>query len=292
MRIACVLALLLLVLPWVVTGCARSKPTAVEERAEAPEPSAAKPSVDATVARDTGDETRYEGAWGLVTSSIVLEADGTGRMESAYLGAEEAAVTWREEGDHIVISREGREMTAQLTADGSCLALSEDGTGMGFVCVRLAPAVREEMVEAAKLDAPAFEQARAEAKQASCLSNVKQLALALHMYAVDYDRQYPRPGAKWNEVTYPYVKNESIYQCPSDPEAPSYQFNPELAGRRLSAVTQPSQSIALFESDDGKKVAYRHNGGANYGFGDGHCRWLEKGAEKADDLIWKPAKAR
>ncbi len=292
MRIACVVALLLVVVLWSVTGCARTKPTGVEERAEAPEPSAAEPSADATVARDTGDETGYEGTWGLVTSSIVLEADGTGRMESAYLGAEEAAVTWREEGDHIVISRGGREMTAQLTADGSCLALSEDDTGMGFVCVRLDPAVRDEMAQAAKLDGPAFERAKVKSEQARCLSNVKQLALALHMYAVDYDQQYPRPGAKWNEVTYPYVKNESIYQCPSDPEAPSYQFNPELAGLRLSAVTQPAQSIALFESDDGKTVAYRHNDGANYGFGDGHCKWLKKGAEKADDLVWKPARAR
>lgn len=292
MRMVFVVALLLVVLSWAATGCARSKPAGVGEQAEAPQPGSAKPSAAATVARDTGDEAGYEGAWGMVISAIVLEADGTGRMEAAYPDAEEATVTWRREEDHIVISRAGREMTAQLTADGSCLALAEDDTGMGFVCVRLDPAVREEMVEAAKLDAPAMERAKVKSEQARCLSNVKQLTLALMMYAADYDRQYPPPGADWEGVTFPYVKSQTIYRCPSDPEEPSYQFNPDLAGLRLDAVTQPAQSITLFESDDGKKVAYRHNDGANYGFGDGHCKWFMKGAEKAGDLIWRPGEAR
>ena len=93
MRIACLVALPLVVLLWAVTGCARTKPEGVEVQAEAPQPNAAKPSADAAVAGDTGGETGYEGAWGMVMSSIVLEPDGTGRMESAYVGGEEAART-------------------------------------------------------------------------------------------------------------------------------------------------------------------------------------------------------
>ncbi len=74
---------------------------------------------------------------------------------------------------------------------------------------------------------PVFAQAREKARQASCQSNLKQLALAMLMYAQDYDEHMaPRaicttnpPGAprmSWALLILPYVKNTQIYQCPSD----------------------------------------------------------------------------
>ena len=39
---------------------------------------------------------------------------------------------------------------------------------------------------------PVFAQARAAARQTSCLSNVKQTALGAMMYSQDYDEMYPR----------------------------------------------------------------------------------------------------
>src|SRR5436189_3665924 len=42
---------------------------------------------------------------------------------------------------------------------------------------------------------PVFAQAREKARQASCLSNVKQLGLALAMYAQDNDEMFPRAMA-------------------------------------------------------------------------------------------------
>ena len=38
---------------------------------------------------------------------------------------------------------------------------------------------------------PVFAQARGKARQASCLSNLKQIGLATMMYAQDYDELYP-----------------------------------------------------------------------------------------------------
>src|ERR1700738_4569812 len=38
---------------------------------------------------------------------------------------------------------------------------------------------------------PVFAQARAKARQAACLSNLKQIGYALHMYLQDYDEQMP-----------------------------------------------------------------------------------------------------
>ena len=38
---------------------------------------------------------------------------------------------------------------------------------------------------------PVFSRARAKARQAACLSNMKQIALASQMYATDYDEMVP-----------------------------------------------------------------------------------------------------
>jgi prepilin-type N-terminal cleavage/methylation domain-containing protein/prepilin-type processing-associated H-X9-DG protein len=91
---------------------------------------------------------------------------------------------------------------------------------------------------------PVFAQARAKARQASCLSNVKQTGLAAMMYAQDYDETLPEtgwdgpcssptPGANGYYTVHddyfsgvfsfpmasaPYIKNWQIFQCPSDPD--------------------------------------------------------------------------
>jgi len=76
---------------------------------------------------------------------------------------------------------------------------------------------------------PVFAQARAKAKQASCLSNMKQIGLGLMMYAEDYDQTLPSSyyylnGASsgggymhWSGMIMPYVKNEKLFVCPESP---------------------------------------------------------------------------
>jgi prepilin-type N-terminal cleavage/methylation domain-containing protein/prepilin-type processing-associated H-X9-DG protein len=89
---------------------------------------------------------------------------------------------------------------------------------------------------------PVFAQAREKARQASCLSNLKQMGLATVMYAQDYDETYPvylmyatgqgplpsppppyRAAVSgpecyaglWCNLIYPYTKNKGVYKCPS-----------------------------------------------------------------------------
>jgi prepilin-type N-terminal cleavage/methylation domain-containing protein/prepilin-type processing-associated H-X9-DG protein len=68
---------------------------------------------------------------------------------------------------------------------------------------------------------PVFARAREKARQTSCLANAKELLLALHMYAQDYDglmcpfTTTGTGGMRWAQLIYPYVKNEQIYYCPS-----------------------------------------------------------------------------
>ena len=95
---------------------------------------------------------------------------------------------------------------------------------------------------------PVFAQARAKARGASCLSNVKQLALGFTMYAQDYDESFPQwqwdknynPGGNpnvnngktvWFNAIYPYVKNAQVYTCPDT----NYHIN-------LSADSNPGDN--------------------------------------------------
>jgi len=67
---------------------------------------------------------------------------------------------------------------------------------------------------------PVFAQARESARKATCLANVKQIALAVLMYTQDYDETLPTSytGGVIGEATYycqPYMKSYGILYCPS-----------------------------------------------------------------------------
>ena len=68
---------------------------------------------------------------------------------------------------------------------------------------------------------PVFAQAREKARQASCLSNLKQLSTAVMMYTQDSDETFPIGvqddwNNSWPVKVQPYVKNLGVFRCPSD----------------------------------------------------------------------------
>ena len=78
---------------------------------------------------------------------------------------------------------------------------------------------------------PAFARARENARRASCLSNQKQIGLAVMQYLQDYDDHYmhqhenagpgdPNPDYFWFDPLQPYIKSEQIFRCPSMSESP------------------------------------------------------------------------
>jgi len=87
---------------------------------------------------------------------------------------------------------------------------------------------------------PVFAQARDKARQAACLSNCKQIGLAVSMYVQDYDETFfwqkawdeqANMGAgewgasyntyvRWPFAHAPYLKNTAVYKCPSDKGSP------------------------------------------------------------------------
>lgn len=99
---------------------------------------------------------------------------------------------------------------------------------------------------------PVFSRAREQARKSVCMSNAKQIATALMMYAQDWDETlpvwnfpcafgagYPFGPLMWTEQLYPYIKNWKIYSCPSATQTsgvwPSCCY-PILAGRSNNAL--------------------------------------------------------
>jgi len=71
---------------------------------------------------------------------------------------------------------------------------------------------------------PVFGSVRDKARQTSCLSNTKQIAIGLHMYIQDYDELLPvwsfvNPAGttsySWEWALFPYIKSRQVYVCPS-----------------------------------------------------------------------------
>jgi prepilin-type N-terminal cleavage/methylation domain-containing protein len=79
---------------------------------------------------------------------------------------------------------------------------------------------------------PVFARAREKARQAACLSNTKELAVAVHSYMQDWDNcypstnRYPTPLPAWDNtygygfwmwLLQPYLKTYDVFRCPSAP---------------------------------------------------------------------------
>jgi prepilin-type N-terminal cleavage/methylation domain-containing protein/prepilin-type processing-associated H-X9-DG protein len=173
---------------------------------------------------------------------------------------------------------------------------------------------------------PVFAKAREKARQTSCLSNNKQFALAIMMYSQDYDEMFP-PSTNWAgavglgetvaDMVMPYIKNQQIMLCPSDPAGSvqvgamaaaagitlvpgavrnmSYSVNisvfPDIIQNipgynnitSLGQVNHPAQCPATWDgiwdtSHNPSSPVFRHNEGANFSFLDGHAKWVRIGA--------------
>ncbi|MFQ6098707.1 MAG: DUF1559 domain-containing protein [Armatimonadota bacterium] len=142
---------------------------------------------------------------------------------------------------------------------------------------------------------PVFARAREKARQASCASNLKQIALAMLMYAQDYDERMATraivagPGnirMAWGMQIYPYIKNLQIFRCPSDgsPHADpyddeafapgghiyySYGHNCRALGtgygsspfaRMLAQFTRPAETYMVLDHDNACAKASRSCG--------------------------------
>ena len=92
-------------------------------------------------------------------------------------------------------------------------------------------------------------------RRSACMSNLKQLGLGLTQYAQDSDEVLPSgvnaAGNGWAGAIYPFIKNTSVYHCPSDPlKEPyiSYAENQNIVKQKLMDFTNPTDTIAFYET--------------------------------------------
>ena len=112
---------------------------------------------------------------------------------------------------------------------------------------------------------PVFAQVREKARQISCVSNEKQLGLALMQYTQDNDEKNPNgvnyyfPGGNgWAGQIYPYVKSVNVYRCPNDvnvnaPSSFAYNSNNTIPNGstvdsyNIASYNSPSKTVLLAE---------------------------------------------
>ncbi len=118
---------------------------------------------------------------------------------------------------------------------------------------------------------PVFAKAREKARQASCQSNLKQIALAMLMYLQDWDERFPFevycnvpgfPNMCWdrymvyfggNGFIMPYIKNQDIWNCPSQSDKgwnkdPAYGWNKHLRLKKDADLSQPARIVMFADS--------------------------------------------
>lgn len=101
----------------------------------------------------------------------------------------------------------------------------------------------------AGLTVPALARAKQKAQTINCVNNMKQLGLAVKIYALNHNDQLP-PAATWCDAIQTNVGSAKVFACPSEPGSRcSYAFNVKLDGKKQSEVDP--QTVLLFESDAG-----------------------------------------
>jgi len=176
---------------------------------------------------------------------------------------------------------------------------------------------------------PVFARARAKGRQAACISNQKQIALAFLMYSQDFDERMPTgqlvagaPDSQWYNAIFPYSRNRQIMYCPDRADrGPGYGMNWEASGISINTFWDPAAKIVAGDvrpeaigangktgdsgwwvnrpgnvpaggdhSWAGNNWPQRHNDGTVWAFADGHVKWARED-QMNNDVSWNPVTA-
>lgn len=130
-------------------------------------------------------------------------------------------------------------------------------------------------------------------RQQVCASNLRQLGLAIKMFAMDNDGRlpnavfFPNPQTAAKDprnirnILWPYVKNQNLFLCPSAPEGLkkigiTYVWNDRRSGQLLDSIKDPSNTLLMIDAVSalGKPA---HLGGYNILYADCHVKWSPRG---------------
>ena len=153
-----------------------------------------------------------------------------------------------------------------------------------------------------------FDKAGEKSRFTTCLSNQKQIAQIMLIYAQE-ENNNTLPGVDvWEVFSSPYPK---LLRCPNDKgKGISYVYSRKIAGMKIEDITDPA---SVFITADGKHretfntvegiayslrdIRYRHDGRPILSFADGSVRWSPSELAMIDDvspgtrIVLKPLKS-
>ena len=115
---------------------------------------------------------------------------------------------------------------------------------------------------------PVFGLVRENARRSSCQSNLKQIGLAMAQYTQDFDENvvFDRsqfhgtvrsgiafPGWVWCDWIFPYVKNERIFNCPSESFKAPDLARPYLLGQWRTKERAAADCCRFLETVGGSR---------------------------------------
>jgi prepilin-type N-terminal cleavage/methylation domain-containing protein/prepilin-type processing-associated H-X9-DG protein len=158
---------------------------------------------------------------------------------------------------------------------------------------------------------PVFAQAREKAREATCLSNMRQIGTAVRMYVQDYDETFPifqayntQPAAGIaghlgiEMEILPYIKNLEIFKCPDDAGGPvpsSYPSTVDYGGCSDLGDKSKSYQSCYGSSYRFTRGAFSTISGVSYQNNvvcDGANAYCSPGGPLADASFERPAETR
>jgi prepilin-type processing-associated H-X9-DG protein len=91
---------------------------------------------------------------------------------------------------------------------------------------------------------PIFQYGRGEPRPYTCLSNQRQIAACLHMYAHDHEGMLPENFTIWGDIKI----HEPVLICPQDKNTPNgYLYNNTLSGVKIDKISTPEKKMMTID---------------------------------------------
>ncbi len=195
----------------------------------------------------------------------------------------------------------------------------------GFTLIELLVVIGVITILAALLFA-AVRHVQEAARQSTCASNLRQIAIAALAYAAEHDGALPAQpgdglpvkaadgsGENYYDLLMPYLKDSNVWMCPSSKNYPGrlmgYHMNGLLVtkeGLKLAAIERPARTLLVTDAGEKRRwdQAYlrpdhagnylydvpinTHNGGGNVAMADGHVEWFHDSRWNAESFKLAP----